>query len=163
MEMIKHNIINRMFNTLIILFFATPFLFILYGQLQQQMIGIDIREILEVNPYLNVVFITSFVTPFIGFYMLHLKQELEKDLSREVVLIHLLAITISFLIMGNFTFGLFVSILIYFMYLEWKAGVKAIYRHFKAKAFNIKDWLAPISVLVIAVIIRSMLLLVSNS
>lgn len=163
MEMTKNHLINRMFNTLIILFFATPFLFILYGQLQQQMIGIDIREILEMNPYLNVIFITSFVTPFIGFYMLHLKQELEKELSREVALTHLFAITISFLIMGNFTYGLFVSILIYFMYLEWKTGVKEIYRHFKAKTFNIKDWLAPIIILIIALIIRFMLMLVSNT
>lgn len=163
MDIMNKKNVNRIFSVLIILFFATPFLFILYGQLQQQMMGIDIREILEVNPYLNVVFITSFVTPFVGFYMLHLKQELEKELSREVAVTHLFAIVISFLIMGNFTYGLFVSILIYFMCVEWKIGIKTIYRYFKGKSINFKEYVAPTAVLVVAILIRFMLVFVSNS
>lgn len=163
MEMTTNKMITRLYNVLILLFFATPFLFILYGQLQQQIVGIDIREILEINPYLNITFITSFVTPFIGLYMMHIRQEFEKTPINEELITHLVAITVSFLIMGNITYGLFVSILIYFMYLEWKIGIKALYKYHKNKKFSIKNWLEPTGVLIVSIIIRFMLILVSNS
>lgn len=162
MEMTNNKIINRVYSVLIALFFATPFLFIFYGQLLHRMEGIGFQELLSINPYLNVTFITSFITPFIGLYMLHLKQEFIKGLNKEVILTNILSIAVSFLIMGNVTYGLFVSILIYFMYFEWKTGIKSIYNYYRMSTFNIKDWLAPISVLLVGALIRSMLVLVSN-
>src|SRR5699024_7281539 len=162
MYLMNKKVTNHIFNGLIILFFATPFLFILYGQVQQYIIGINIKEILETNPYLNVIFITSFITPFIGFYMLHLKQESKKNLSREVFLIQLFIVAISFLIMGNYTYGLFIFILIYFICMKWKIGIKKAYSYLKKLKFSVKDWLAPIGLLAIATLIRIMLILVSN-
>lgn|SRR5690625_1940479 len=162
MEMTNNKVINRIYQVLMVLFFATPFLFIFYGQLQQRMIGIDMQEVLETNPYLNVTFIASFVTPFIGFYMLRLKQAFEEGLSREVMLTNLGVIAVSFLIMGNVTYGLFVGILLYFMNFEWKIGFKGISRYYKQNGFNWKEWIAPVAVLLIAGLIRSMLMLISN-
>lgn len=162
MEMTSNKVVTRLYNALVILFYATPFLFLIYGQLQQQVVGIDIREILEMNPYLNITFITSFVTPFIGLYLTYIKQEFEENSIKEEVLINLVAITISFLIMGNITYGLFVSILVYFIYLEWRIGVKGWFNYYRSKAFSIKDWIAPISVLLVGVLIRVMLVLVTN-
>ena len=163
MEMTNNKVINRIYNALVVLFFATPFLFIFYGQLQQRMIGIDLQEILSKNPYLNVTFIASFVTPFIGFYMVRLRQALDENLSKEIFLTNLTVITFSFLVIGNFNYGLFVSILVYFINYDWKIGVKGIYRYYKKHGFNIKEWIAPIAVLTVAIVIRAMLLLVSSS
>lgn len=163
MEMINNKATSRIYNILVVLFFATPFLFIFYGQFQQRMIGINFQEILTTNPTLNVSFITSFVTPFIGFYMLRLKQGLEEGLSKEGLLTNLLAIAVSFLIMANVTYGLFVGILIYFMNFEWKIGFKGVYRYYKKNTFVLKEWVAPIAVLLVAVLIRLMLILVSNA
>ena len=84
MEMTSNKVVTRLYNALVILFYATPFLFLIYGQLQQQVVGIDIREILEMNPYLNITFITSFVTPFIGLYLTHVKQEFKEKLKFQV-------------------------------------------------------------------------------
>lgn len=163
MYLMNKKLTNYIFNGLIILFFATPFLFMLYWQAQQYMIGINIKEILEMNPYLNVIFITSFITPFIGFYMLYLKQELEKNLSKEVFILHLFIIVISFLIMGNYTYGLFIFILIYFIGMEWKIEINKVYYRLKEVKFSFKNWLAPIILLVTAILIRLMFMFVSNS
>lgn len=161
-EMINNKIIKRIFNILVVLFFATPFLLIFYGQLQYQTIGINMRELLEVNQYFNVIFITSFVTPFIGLYMLRLKEELGQKLSKESFLTHLFTITISFLIMGNITYGLFISILIYFIITKWKIRIKDIYHYYKNKKFKLKEWILPIVILVVAIGIRYMFILVEN-
>lgn len=162
MEMTKNKVIDRLFSVLIVLFFATPFLIILYGQLQQQIVGIDIRTIIELNPYLNIIFITSFITPFIGLYMLHLKKEMDKDISKELWLIQLIVVSIGFLIMGNNTYGLFVSILVYFIILDWHIQVKSLFRFIRKNILNIKMWVAPFAVLLVSIGVRLMLTLVSN-
>lgn len=162
MQITSNKIINRIFNLLILLFFATPFLFFLYSQFQQQSLGVAIKKVIETTPYLNVVFITSFVTPFIGYYMLRLKQEFDKNISREVFLVHLLIIAISFLIMGNVTYGVFVFILIYFMLFEWKVNILSVIRFFKLRNLKHKSYLAATTVLIISLGIRIMFTLVSN-
>lgn len=163
MEMTNKKVINRIFNALIILFFATPFLFMFYGQLQQGMIGFDFQQLLAANPNLNILFITSFVTPFIGYYMLQIKQELDGNADVEVVLMHLLAVSISFLIMGNITYSLFTGILIYFIFRSWKIELKAFYQYYKKNDIEFNNFIVSLVILIIAVTIRIMLTLVANA
>lgn len=163
MEMTSKKVINRIFNALITLFFATPFLFMLYGQLQQGAIGLDFQELLAGSPNLNILFITSFITPFIGYYMLRLRQELDENADVEMILSHLILAVISFIIMGNVTYGLFVSILTFFIFRSWKVALKAIPKYFQKNGFHITDYLAPMTFLVVAILVRIMLTLVTNA
>lgn len=162
MEMTSKKVINRIFNALIILFFATPFIFMFYGQLQQRAIGLDFQELLAASPNLNILFITSFITPFIGYYMLRLKQELDEDADVEMILTHLMFAVISFIIMGNITYGLFISILTFFIFRNWKISFKDIPKYYKKHGLHITDFLAPLAFLVVAIIVRVMLTLVTN-
>lgn len=162
MEMTSKKVINRIFNALIILFFATPFIFMFYGQLQQRAIGLDFQELLAASPNLNILFITSFITPFIGYYMLRLKQELAEDADVEMILTHLILAVISFIIMGNITYGLFISILTFFIFRNWKITLKNIPEYYKEHGVHITDFLAPIAFLIVAIIVRIMLTLVTN-
>lgn len=161
MEMSKNKVTERLFNALIVLFFATPFLFLLYGQLQQAMVGVDLQEILEMNPYLNVVFITSFITPFIGFYMLQLKKELDSGFDLELILIQLLVVTIGFIVMGNVTYGLFVSILVYFYILYEKIKIKDVFNYIRTHASKLSFWVRPTVVMAVSLLVRVMLTLVN--
>jgi hypothetical protein len=163
MEMTSKKVINRIFNALILLFFATPFLFMFYGQLQQGSPGLDFQVLIAENPNLNILFITSFITPFIGYYMLRLKQELNEDADVELILSHLILAVISFVIMGNVTYGLFISILTYFIFRNWKIGFKEVPRYFKKNGINLTDFLAPIAFLIVAILVRVMLILVTNA
>ena len=164
MEMTNKKVINRIFNALIILFFATPFLFMFYGQqFSKGMIGFDFQQLLAANPNLNILFITSFVTPFIGYYMLQIKQELDGNADVEVVLMHLLAVSISFLIMGNITYSLFTGILIYFIFRSWKIELKAFYQYYKKNDIEFNNFIVSLVILIIAVTIRIMLTLVANA
>lgn len=162
MEMTNKKGINRIFSALILLFFATPFLFVFYGQLQQGAIGFDLQELLAENPTFNILFITSFITPFVGYYMIRLKQELDENADVELILSPLIISTVSFVIMGNITYGLFVAILAYFIFRNWKVRFKEIPQYFRKNGFNVKDFLAPIAFFIVAVIVRIMLILVTN-
>lgn len=160
MEMTNKKVSSLLFNLIIILFFANPFILILYTQF----LGINIQEIITVNPQINVLFITSFITPFIGYYMLRLKQNLEDD-SRKVeeTTIYLIVIAISLLIMGNSTFAIFVSTLVFYIFYQRKMSIQIIVNYFKKKNKVLTEWIAPIAILVVAICIRFMLILASTS
>lgn len=132
--MLDNKIINRLFISLILLFFATPFLVILYGQLQGNLLGIDIQTLIEQNVQFNLMFIMGFITPFIGFYMFHLKKELEKAENLNEILVSLILILLSFLIMGNLSYALFMGILVYFMMKNAQIRMREI---FKSISYNL--------------------------
>lgn len=160
--MISKKVINRIFNALITLFFATPFIFLFFGQLQQGSLGLDFETILAENPGINLLFITSFITPFVGYYMLRLKQELDEDADAEMILMHLMIAVVSFIIMGNATYGLFLAILTYFIFNNWKVHLKDIPQYFKIRGVHIKDFLAPLAFFTVAILVRIMLTMVTN-
>lgn len=160
MEMTNKKVSSLIFNLIIILFFLNPFLLMLYTQF----LGISIQEIITVSPKMNVLFITSFITPFIGYYMLQLKQRLEDDNKKiEGTVVYLIVIAISLLIMGTSTFAIFVSILVFYMFYQWKMSIQIIVNYFKKKKIVFREWIAPTAILIIAICIRFMLILVSNS
>lgn len=161
-EIIGNKIINRLFSTLIILFFATPFIFFFYGQLLGNAMGIDFKELLESNIYLNITFTTSFITPFIGYYLLLLKQKLAEGEAIEFVLLKLSVVAISFLVMSNATYALFLSILTFFMFKEWQVTIKKLVNYIKEKNWAVKDWLSTGAILIVAIVIRIMLIKIGS-
>src|SRR5699024_9816905 len=129
-----------------------------------QFLRISIQVIIRFGLKFNVLFITSFITPFIGYYMLQLKQRLEDDNKKiEGTVVYLIVIAISLLIMGTSTFAIFVSILVFYMFYQWKMSIQIIVNYFKKKKIVFREWIAPIAILIIAICIRFMLILVSNS
>ncbi|SHF10319.1 hypothetical protein SAMN02745249_01820 [Atopostipes suicloacalis DSM 15692] len=157
--MTSKKIIEFIFNLIIVVFFAYPFLLILYTQF----LGIDLQKLISMDPYWNIMFIQSFITPFIGFYILQLKERLANDRKVETIILQLLVLAIGFLIMGNATFSITIFILIFYLFYYWKIKIKDFQYIFKKENFSFKDYLVPLTILSIAVIIRIMLNLVSNT
>lgn len=158
MELSSKKIVEFIFNLIIGVLFAYPFLLILYTQF----LGIDLQNLIAANPYWNIMFIQSFITPFIGFYVLRLKENLVNDKEVGTIIIHLFALAIGLLIMKNQTFSIFIFILISYLFYHWKIKIKDLQNSFKKGNFNFKDFLAPIAVLSVALIIRLMFNIVSN-
>lgn len=152
--MLNNKKIDRLFTMLIILFFATPFLIVGYGQLQGSLTGVNIQTMLEENIYFNLMFIMGFVTPFIGFYMFHLKQRLEDNGDAEKVLINLIFIALGYLIMGNSGYALFIAILIYFMLKYSKIRIIKLFRNIQQRKFEVKSQLPIIVFLLISILMR---------
>lgn len=152
--MLNNKRINRLFTMLIILFFATPFLIVGYGQFQGSLVGSNIQTMLEENIYFNLMFIMGFITPFIGLYMFHLKKELENNGDAEKILINLSFITLGYLIMGNSGYALFTAILIYFMLKHSKIRFSNLFKNIQQRKLNIKSQLPLIVFLTIAVLLR---------
>src|SRR5699024_3565736 len=159
MEMTRKKIVEFIFNLIIIILFAYPFLMVLYTQF----LGIDLQNLIAMNPYWNIMFIQSFITPFIGFYILQLKESLANDRKVETIILQLLVLAIGFLIMENTTFSIIIIILISYLFYYWKIKIKDLQYIFKKEKFCFKDYLPSLTVLLIAVIIRIMLNLVSNT
>lgn len=156
--------LNRIFITLILLFFAMPFLFVVYAQFYGNSIGLGLQALLQTDPAMNVAFITSFVIPFIGFYMFNVKKQWDADVDVELVLMNLLSIGIAFLIMGNSTFALFVLILSYFIYFQEKVKIKQFFLYFKdykKNSLEIKQFLAPLAVIGVSILIQYLTSLVA--
>ena len=158
MELSSKKIVEFIFNLIIGVLFAYPFLLILYTQF----LGIDLQNLIAANPYWNIMFIQSFITPFIGFYVLRLKENLVNDKEVGTIIIHLFALAIGLLIMKNQTFSIFIFILISYLFYHWKIKIKDLQNSFKKGNFNFKDFLGPIAVLSVALIIRLMFNIVSN-
>lgn len=152
--MLDNKIINRLFISLILLFFATPFLVILYGQLQGNLLGIDIQTLIEQNVQFNLMFIMGFITPFIGFYMFHLKKELEKAENLNEILVSLILILLSFLIMGNLSYALFMGILVYFMMKNAQIRMREIFKSISYNKTMIKNQLASIVFILLSILIK---------
>jgi len=159
MKITNKKIVELIFNLIIVVLFAYPFLLILYTQF----LGIDFQNLIAANPYWNVMFIQSFITPFIGFYVLQLKESLVNDRKIETVILQLLILAIGLFIMENETFSIFIFILISYLFYHWKIRIRDLQYYLKKMNFKFKDYLAPIAVLSIAVIIRIMFNLVSNA
>lgn len=160
--MINTKVNERIFNLLILIFFATPFLFVLYGQMQGNIKGFNIEEMLTNNPYLNVMFITSFLTPFIGFYLLHIKKQLKDKGLIELVLGNLLLIGISFIFLQNLTFALFIFILFYFIFLNSNLRVKELFKYPYFTKTSLKEMLGSFVILILSIIVRYMFSLVAG-
>lgn len=157
--MTSKKIIEFIFNLIIVVLFAYPFLLILYTQF----LGIDLQKLIAMDPYWNIMFIQSFITPFIGFYILQLKERLANDRKVETIILQLLVLAIGFLIMGNATFSITIFILIFYLFYYWKIKIKDIQYFLKKENFSFKDYLVALTILLIAVIIRIMLNLVLNT
>lgn|SRR5699024_1197269 len=158
-EITSKKIIELIFNLIIIVLFSNPLLLIIYTRF----LGINLQNLITMNPYWNILFIKSFVTPFIGFYIMQLKEQLINDGEVETVVLYLFFVAIGLLIMENLTFSIFVLILISYLFYQRKIRVEGICHYIKNTKFSVKDWLAPIGLLAIATLIRIMLILVSNS
>lgn len=151
--------LNLLFSLTIVILFATPIILILYSQF----LGVDIRKLITMDVQFNVTFIISFITPFIGLYILKLKENVDTDEKIKLVITHLVIIAISLFIMGNLTIAILISILVIYMKYQWELSFKELFDDLKIHSFKMNDWLVPITILFIAIAIRFMLILVSNS
>lgn len=159
MEILKQTTLtNRILNVLILLFFATPFLFIVYGQLQAGAIGVEFEEILASNPQVNMLFLTSFITPFIGYYLLRIKETIKEGSHIGKVKVDIIAISFSFLLMGNITYAMFTLVLLYFLLHENKISFKTFIAALKIN--KVKNYVAPLVAMGTTAIIRMMLILI---
>lgn len=151
--------LNLLFSLTIVILFATPIILILYSQF----LGVDIRKLITMDVQFNVTFIISFITPFIGLYILKLKENVDTDEQIKLVITHLVIIAMSLFIMGNLTIAILISILVIYMKYQWELSFKELFDDLKIHSFKMNDWLVPITILFIAIAIRFMLILVSNS
>lgn len=158
MEMTSKKIIEVLFNLVIVILFAHPFFLILYTQLS----GIDLQNLIAMNPYWNIMFIKSFISPFIGFYVLQLKEKLIKDRKVEIIILQLIVLAIGLFIMENTTFSVSIFILSFYLFYHWKIKISDLFQYFKKKDFSFKDYLISIGLLLMAVTIRIMIKFVSN-
>lgn len=152
--MLNNKIISRLFTTLIILFFATPFIILAYGQYQASLIGLNIQTLLEESIQFNLLFIIGFFTPFISLYMVQLKKEFENHGETEKTLINLSLIALIFLMMGNAGYALFLTILIYFMLKNSKIRFIDLVEYIQPKEIFNKKQLPILVFFMISILIR---------
>lgn len=152
--MLNNKIISRLFTTLIILFFATPFIILAYGQYQASLAGLNIQTLLEESIHFNLLFIIGFFTPFISLYMVHLKKEFENHGETEKTLVNLSLIAFIFLIMGNTGYALFITILIYFMLKNSKIQFTNLVEFIQPKEMFSKNRLPILVFFMISILIR---------
>src|SRR5699024_6900980 len=67
MEMTSKKIIEVLFNLIIVILFDHPLFLILYTQLS----GIDLQNLIAMNTYCYIMFIKSFIYPYIVIYFAH--------------------------------------------------------------------------------------------
>src|SRR5699024_3210099 len=158
MEMTSKKIIEVLFNLIIVILFAHPFFLILYTQLS----GIDLQNLIAMNPYWNIMFIMSFISPFIGFYVLQLKEKLIKDSKVEIIILQLIVLSIGLFIMKNTKFSVTIYILSLYLFYHCQIKISDLFKYFKKKDFSFKDYLISIGLLLMAVTIRIMINFVSN-
>lgn len=160
--MAKQKTMNRMFNGLILLFFGTPFLFILYNLVQQGTLNFNLQELLSSDPSINLMFIISFITPFIGYYLLQLKHQLNEKGEGTKISLHLVVTAVSLMIMGNMMYGLLVFILIYFVVRTYKISYTNIFQKIQNKGFAMQTFVGPILLFTLSIIVRVMVTTVNN-
>lgn len=157
-EITSRKIIELIFNLIIIVLFSNPLLLIIYTRF----LGINLQNLIAMNPYWNILFIKSFITPFIGYYMIKLKEQSINEEEVKTIVLQLLFMTISLIIMDNTVFSISVFILIFYLFYQYKIKIKDVYHHVVNKKVIIKDWLVPTAFLSVAIIIRVMIILVSS-
>src|SRR5699024_7417932 len=158
MEMTRKKIVEFIFNLIIVVLFAYPFLMVLYTQF----LGIDLQNIIVMDPHWNIMFIKSFISSFIGCYVLQLKEKLIKDRKVETIILQLIVLAIGLFIMEYATFSVSIFILSFYLFYHWKIKISDLFQYFKKKDFSFKNYLISIGLLLMAVTIRIMIKFVSN-
>lgn len=148
--MVNKKVISRIFNLLILLFFATPFIYILIEQLKGNLENSHLLNKIQNDVEFNLIFITSFMMPFIGLYMIQIKKDIIKDRRVEKNLIKLFILAVSFLLLGNMTFVIGTAILI--ILITFKNGISI--KDIKKSSIKLDNFIAPVFFMIIAILVR---------
>lgn len=160
LQILANLAVKRLFQGIVVLFFATPFLLLLYFNMAGQANGIDLMEILKDSPRLNIVFVSLFATPFMGYWMIQEKNRLVSGGQLESFVTKMLICFISLLLMGNTTYAFLLVILCYFIFKEESCTFRTIINFYKGVNFQWTEWRSAITMLLMSCLIRGMLIMV---
>lgn len=104
--------LDKYYNTAILLFVVTPFLYLLYSYMGAIKTGVSLQQIIQQNPRNVVILLISMINPFIGYLLLFMNRRVQNgDIPYAVV--NLSVLIIAQLILKNQLYLILLGFLLY--------------------------------------------------
>ncbi|XJS10437.1 hypothetical protein ACF3NG_09920 [Aerococcaceae bacterium WGS1372] len=123
----SEKMLNRMIYGIIIVFCATPFLFLFYLNLTANLQNTSLVELLRTNAIITVQMLSIFLLPLAA-YILKMKwDKVQDEESHHVLYISIALLMLSMFLLNNMVHGLLVLILLIFVTKYYRISIKEIF------------------------------------